>query len=457
MFQHRGLAGAEIPSSTLITGASGPKYAPTGDSITILGRPPGTEWALLYANYKGIPVTIYSPVLYPTPLPVASGPVLALDTRYLLADPQDPSEAACLLAADYNSSQQGILILTLASRQEAIVSRLREANLPLTTILNRPEVVPGKRIAVVTLDQAATWDWRDYSVLIDLMVEAWPVVTPGGGGRIEERALCQGHAELHASLLSRGICHRMISRETYDKTPVWYEDTRPLCWFLVRFPEPLAVIDTVKAREEVQLLNRLQVKSETFFAFPFSVRSTAILSRWIAGNYPLFPCLVILSFLDTGGGWYHRNTQRNLALRGINDIDSFLLLWASLTEFLGGISGEVRQWCKQNGVTCSMVETCLSRVREVVGICGSLGWACQVGRFTREGVLEALVPILHEVYRDREVERMGDKYVHVPTSATYRLDNNGFSDLLLRPPERLLAIQTKKLSSATWELITVAV
>lgn len=364
-------------------------------------------------------------------------------------------------------------------------------------------VSDNKNKVIVVTDATASILPLDVSVVIDTMLEYTTVMTKHLGTRTILSTISKRRAAARIGRLgtrSEGRAYRMMSQEQYDKLPDVLEselDRLPFHWPMIRtlvtgydVSELFAGLSDIKLEEATRLLKdlgiisldgRLTDRGKFVAMFTLGIVPSVILEMWFRAKNPLFPCIVVVSLLDSYEEGYFKyppaTDSRALdahyakyfrRYEGYSDVETMINMWHAIMDVGGGIDKvlsempKMKTWCANNSIRFGRIKEALHTMSVTTNVLTKeLRADVPKGKFTLEGFLAKFRPIVIEVYTvlDRIVKFESQGVYKSVTGMRYMLDYlsvNKFNSSERPPPILLIPLITSSTGKARQSVIHIA-
>lgn len=356
-----------------------------------------------------------------------------------------------------------------------------------------------RKIVIATNIAESTITIDGLGFVFDTLLEKRAETSLTGGLRLVLTSITQDSANQRAGRTGRtrpGVCYRMTTPETFanlEKHRSPEIERIPLHSVIMELLDvglsPLGTLRTIQ-EERLQdslrllaslgmiirrgpLVTNVTVTDKGHFApnFPLSVKNAALLWEWRAAGHALFPGVVMISLIDCYGPsyyWYPRrdrdqtedqyDTARDRhyeryfeRFQGLSDVESLARMWGFFMNEIKGFerSRDVRlvnEWAYNNSINAKKLREALQIIQQCIRSLDRMNPSNPVvpGKFTTEGVIKALKPLVARVYSEDLLRRNPhrDTYSHPSTGHIFKLDTrnalNTFNALngtqIFRPP-----------------------
>lgn len=371
--------------------------------------------------------------------------------NYKIMDLDLISDTVDVITSFHTSRSLGDILVLVPSKGDAdnIKSRLTLDN---TSIITQPEIKlsessTNQHIYILTPDLAMSLAIKKIYTIIDTMIiphigtnyfggiKRKYIYTPPSISLDHARYLGSDDNQLYYRMCTQDFFTRIKEvRNTYipldlilyaymsNQNSVVLAD-RPNDLMSQRLSDKKWLESVVKILEQNQSYLKL-LKSTTL---PLGILNSIILSRCISSDIPLFPCICLLSILES----YEpsmllyplksvnmSNYQYQVLIRehgerhfkrfeGISSLHTLCNIFVTLLDEVGGIDAtyqDIIEWCRINSINSSIIQSCINLIRDIISILNANGYTVDVGPFTTEGIINAMTSHFIDVYSDSLVQ-----------------------------------------------------
>ena len=418
-----------------------------------------------------------------------------------------------VLSGRYGETNGDILVFAPGSSEvETIFDNLAKAELENVVLFKAFGAMPGEELSKIyeplpagqrkivigtnVVESAVTIE--NLGVVVDTLIEKQAGTSITGGFRLEPSMVSKDSAKQRAGRTGRtrpGLVIRMITERSFELL----QDHRlpevqriPIHNVVMELldagldPEEILNVGDggEKVKKSIELLlslgmivrelSGIKVTRMGNFApkVPLGVRNAAVLWKWLQVGLPAFPGIVATSLIDCFGPNYffyprreQKETPREYSMRmsvhkdmhfgpyrGDGDVETYLNMWSELMTSVGGMNGsyrDVKNWCMENSINNKKIRELLLIVGQCCNTVVSDGYECKQGRFTTEGVVEKLYPILAVAYKDLILEENneGPGYVN-KDGAVHLLDNRqSVNNIAMINPKYVIALLSAEIKT----------
>jgi hypothetical protein len=194
----------------------------------------------------------------------------------------------------------------------------------------------------------------------------------------------------------------------------------------------------------------------------------------------MFPCVVAMCLIDCYGPSYfwvprkesdETNFKYSLRIdkyrkqyfdgyRGESDVETLLNMWNDYTETAREFPTSeqtTKRWTGENSINNKKFKEMLSVLKQSLKLLTRLGVETEIGPFTTNGVFSKLLPILRDVYKDRQVSVTGNESYTSPSGERYRIDDKSINKLSATTNETLIVISSIALGNSGINIINIAI
>lgn len=332
---------------------------------------------------------------------------------------------------------------------------------------------------------------NNIQIVIDTLVTKSYKITMSGGKRIVYQYISKLRSDQNITFLGRkmsGTYYRMCKKEFYEnlvsiylteilKYPIYNEIMELINVGL----DPKQILkDFINIDKDIELLKRLEMIEnnkitkigELSLILPFGIRINAILGHCIEKNIPLFPCISILTMIDSYGPtyfWYPyknpkiENIDYNVMINehyetffkqfiGYSQLHTLSNIWIKLMEDNNGMDGtldEIVEWARIHSINIDKIIEVREMVEYIILLLNHLGYKIEIGPFTTNGIIDVLRPIINYVYSDNIYQLQNNNIIrniyYDSNLNSYTIDNYEIPNMLeMNPPISIVSLLSLK-------------
>ena len=345
-----------------------------------------------------------------------------------------------------------------------------------------------RKIILTTNDVSPVLTLQDVGAVVDTTFVKRNVSSAGGGIKSIVDHAFKSLANQRTSRTGRtadGICYRMITEENFHKLPrKRHREINTLSLHNVVMdllgagvnPPTVLPISSDKYDQIIRKLQRLQLINKTRIAteagilvssLPLGLETGTIIWRWFQSkpDYSVLVAVVVSTMIDRHSGSYLASydgvDNRTIAdevekdkhkkFRGYSDIHTYLKIWKSLTDYLGGLDGrymEIRDWALRSAAKYNQLREIYFTVVKIMRILtrSRSGRSVAIGRIssTRKAIGH-LTPIIQDIYSDKLMTKVRLGEYRSKWGDIYTLDTKySYNSLQIVPPATIYAILIRK-------------
>ena len=329
--------------------------------------------------------------------------------------------------------------------------------------------------------------------VLDSMLHVCNTYSTGGGKRSKLTFIPYEESIKRLNVLGRfnsGIYYRFMSSENYKNLPYKkFLNQNLVLNKLYLNGISIPILKNILNTLHMQSFQNFQIMIDTLGLhgkhqnniidfinkFPLGIRNSVLLWYWYKEDLPMFPGIVISSFIDSAPNyftWPHKqkfqkNYEYNLLLhehyqrhffpiQGYSDIETYLNLWNILMDDVGGLNASsitIKRWCIDNSINYSKISEVIAIINKCLDLCKNMNIKCEIGPFTTSGVLDVIQPLIHQTYSDKILNLVSHnnfrvQYIDPKSHKYYKLSSwDGINQLSAYPPDQIYSLLSSSISS----------